>query len=141
MLLHNATHHVVRIDKEVEVIQYLADYAQRNNITVATLSAIGATDNAVVGAFDTDTHQYHSHHYTDKMEILSLVGNMTTKDNAPYIHLHAMLGMPDGSVVGGHLNSCTVSATCEMFIVSYSDSIDRQFDDNIGLNLMVTDDE
>lgn len=141
MLLHNATHHVVRIDRGCEVIQCLTNFAHSHNITTATLSAIGATNNAIVGAFDTDTHQYHSHHYTDKMEILNLTGNITTKDNAPYIHVHAMLGMPNGSVVGGHLNSCVVSATCEMFIISYSNSIDRQFDEQVGLNLMVTDNE
>lgn len=139
MILHNATHHVLRIDKGCEVIQYLTQFAQDNKIAVATISAIGATNNAVVGAFDTDTLTYHSHHYTSKMEILSLAGNITTKDNAPYIHLHAMLGMPDGSVVGGHLNSCVVSATCEMFVVSYSESVGRVFNQDVGLNLLVTD--
>ncbi len=141
MILHKGASHCIRIERGLDVIECLTQYVASNGITAARVSAIGATNNAVVGAFDTDSHQYHSHHYTDKMEILSLEGNVTTKNNAPYIHLHAMLGMPDGSVVGGHLNSCIVSATCEMFIDSYSDKIDRVFDEAVGLNLMVTNDE
>lgn len=141
MILDRAQCHVVRINKGVEVIEYLTQYVLQNNITVAQVSAIGATNNAVVGAFDTDTCEYHSHHYTDKMEILCLEGNVTTKDGQPYIHIHAMLGKPDGSVVGGHLNSCVVSATCEMFVHSYANSVERTFDQNVGLNLMVLDNE
>lgn len=141
MILHRGNSYCLRIERGVDVIEYLTQFVVDNGITVAKVTAIGATNNAVVGAFDTDTRQYHSHHYLDKMEILSIVGNVTTSKGAPYIHLHAMLGMPDGSVVGGHLNSCVVSATCEMFVDSYNDCVERIFDEQVGLNLMVTNDE
>ena len=41
----------------------------------------------------------------------------------------------DGSVVGGHLNSATVSATCEMFITVLDGTVERRRDDEVGLNL------
>ena len=40
-----------------------------------------------------------------------------------------------GAVVGGHLNSARVSATCEMVIRVIDGAVDRFKDDVTGLNL------
>ena len=45
----------------------------------------------------------------------------------------------NNSVYGGHLNSAIVSATCEMIIMIIDGTVDRKFDDNIGLNLLKFD--
>ena len=41
----------------------------------------------------------------------------------------------EGKVFGGHLNSATVSATCEMVIELIDGRVDRKFSDEVGLNL------
>ena len=49
-------------------------------------------------------------------ELLSLEGSVVPMDGSPIIHLHGVMGMPDGSVIGGHLFQATVFSTLELFI-------------------------
>lgn len=44
-------------------------------------------------------------------------------------------GDREGRVFGGHLNSATVSATCEMVVRALDGEVERQFDEKVGLNL------
>ena len=70
------------------------------------------------------------------MEITSLVGNISTKDGDVYLHLHINLCRADMSVIGGHLNECRISATCEMFVRKLPGSVGRKLDtETTGLNL------
>ena len=39
----------------------------------------------------------------DRMEVLSLIGEIMNDGNGPYVHGHVVLGRRDGSTAGGHL--------------------------------------
>ena len=52
-----------------------------------------------------------------------------------YSHIHMSAGNDKGEVFGGHLNRAIVSATCEMVINIIDGTVDRVFNDEIGLNL------
>jgi predicted DNA-binding protein with PD1-like motif len=70
------------------------------------------------------------------MEITSLVGSISTKGGEPYLHLHINLCREDMSVVGGHLNECRISATCEMIVRKIKGRVERKLDEDVtGLNL------
>ena len=55
-------------------------------------------------------------------ELLSLEGSVVPMDGEPVVHLHGVLGMPDGSVIGGHLFEARVFTTLELFIVGLEDT-------------------
>ena len=57
-------------------------------------------------------------------------------DSKPYIHLHMSAGDEKGAVYGGHLNKAVVSATCEMVVNILEGTVDRYYDEQIGLNLL-----
>jgi hypothetical protein len=42
-----------------------------------------------------------------------------------------------GSAFGGHLSAAVVSATAEIFVQIFPDTIERDFSNDIGLNLIV----
>lgn len=125
---------VARLDKGDKIAESLLQIAKNENIGLAEISGIGATDDFEVGVFDLDKSDYEHFHYTQNHEINSLVGNLTTKDNMPYLHLHLTATGADGKVVGGHLFEGVVSLTAEIFINTQNARLERRFDENIGIN-------
>ncbi len=126
----------IRIDRGEEILAQLEQVAERENIRLATISALGAVNDFTIGVFHTDTKEYHSNHFVGCYEIVSLTGTITTKDGAYYSHLHMSAGDGSGNVVGGHLNSALVSATCELVVTIIDGTVERRFSEDVGLNLL-----
>ncbi len=128
--------YIVRINRGEEVISKLTELCEKEGIKAASVEAIGASDHVVIGLYDVDTRQYHTHVIDEPMEITSLLGNVSTKDGKTYIHLHINVCKEDMTVLGGHLNECRISATCEMFVRTVNGIIERKLDETeTGLNL------
>ena len=131
----------VRIDRGEEIMSSLKKFCENEKITLAEVKALGAVDDFNVGLFDVAEKKYHSNHFQFPAEIVSLWGTITTKDGGFYSHIHMSAGDKDGHVFGGHLNSATVSATCEMIVDDLSEGgtngfvVERKFSDEVGLNL------
>ena len=126
---------IARIDRGEEILEQLKVIAEKEEIKLASVSALGATDDITVGVFRTGEKKYYANHFTGDMEIVSLTGTVSTMDGAFYPHLHMSAGDAEGHVFGGHLNRAVISATCEMVIRIIDGQVDRKFDENVGLNL------
>lgn len=126
---------VLRIDKGEEVLETIKKVALDENIKLANINALGATNSFTVGVFNTSEKKYYANSFEGDFEIVSLTGSINTMNGEFYSHLHMSCGDDTGKVFGGHLNKCIISATCEMFIYIIDGSVDREFDENIGLNL------
>lgn len=126
---------IVRIDRGEEILEQLAVVAQKENIKLASVQALGATDSFTVGVYDTESKQYHSNEFNGAFEIVSLVGTVNTMNGEFYSHLHMSAGNEKCEVFGGHLNRARVSATCELVITVINGTVDRFRDEKIGLNL------
>lgn len=131
---------VARIDKGEEILEQIKNIALKENIKLANINALGATNDITVGVFKTGEKKYYSNHFTGDMEITSLTGTINTMNGEFYSHLHISCGNAEGNVVGGHLNRAIVSATCEMVIYIIDGKVDRYFDEEIGLNLFKFED-
>lgn len=126
---------VVRIDKGEEILEQIKEIAVKENITLATVNAIGAVNDFTVGVFRTGEKKYYSNSFNGDFEIVSLTGTINTMNGEFYSHLHMSAGDADGKVFGGHLNKAVVSATCEMTISLIDGIVDRVYNEEIGLNL------
>ncbi len=126
---------VARLDKGEEILEQVKEIAAREEIKLASVRALGAVGAFTVGVFRTAEKQYHSNQFAGDFEIVSLTGTINTMDGAFYCHLHMSAGNEKGEVFGGHLNRAVVSATCEMVIEVIDGTVDRCFDEHIGLNL------
>ena len=126
---------IARMDKGEEILEQLKVIAEKESIKLASVSALGATDDITVGVFRTGEKKYYANRFTGDMEIVSLTGTISTMDGAYYAHLHMSAGDAEGHVFGGHLNRAVISATCEMVIRVIDGQVDRKFDENVGLNL------
>ncbi len=125
----------LRIDKGEEILEQLQAMAQAEHITLASVQALGAVDDFTVGVFNTTEKKYYANHFEGMYEIVSLTGTITTKNGEFYAHLHMSAGDDKGLVVGGHLNRAVVSATCEMVVTVVPGTVERVFNEDVGLNL------
>ena len=107
---------VVRIDKGEEILEKIKEIALKENIKLANINALGATNDFTVGVFKTTEKKYYSNNIKGDFEIVSLTGTINTMNNEFYAHIHMSAGNDKGEVFGGHLNRAIVSATCEMII-------------------------
>jgi predicted DNA-binding protein with PD1-like motif len=125
---------IARLDKGEEILEQLEKIAKAENIRLAEVSALGATNDITVGVFATAEKKYYANQFQGDMEIVSLTGTISTMDGNYYAHLHMSAGNDKGQVFGGHLNRAVISATCEMVIRIIDGSVDRKFNEEVGLN-------
>ena len=126
---------VVRIDKGEEILEKIKEIALKEDIKLANINALGATNDFTVGVFKVDEKKYYSIEFKGNFEIVSLTGTINTMNDEFYTHIHMSAGNDKGEVFGGHLNKAIVSATCEMIITIIDGRVDRYFDEDVGLNL------
>lgn len=126
---------IARIDKGEEILTQLKNIALKEEIKLASVRALGATDDFTVGVFKVDEKKYYANHFTGDFEIVSLTGTISTMNGEYYAHLHMSAGDEQGRVFGGHLNEAIISATCEMVIEVIDGQVDRIRDESVGLNL------
>lgn len=127
---------VARLEVGEEVIASLSDIAEREGVTFAEVSGIGAADEFDVSVYDVKAKVYFDNEFREPMEITSLLGTVSEKDGEPYVHIHATAGRADGTVIGGHLKRAVISATCELVLHTVYGRVPRFYDERTGLNLM-----
>ena len=126
---------VVRMDRGEDIVEQVKVLAEREQIRLASVQALGAVNDFTVGVFNTETKVYGSNRFQGPYEIVSLTGTIDTMDGKFYTHLHMSAGNAQGQVFGGHLNRAVISATCEMVVTVIPGSVDRAFSPEVGLNL------
>ena len=127
---------IIRIDRGENVISCLKEICRDFHIKAASVSGIGATDDFTCGVFNVRTKEYKEICFTGMYEIISLCGNITAKDDEPYIHIHICASDENGTCVGGHLIQANISVTCEIVLSIIDTEIDRSYDSSIGINLL-----
>ena len=126
---------IARIDKGEEILTTIKEISLKENIKLASVQALGATDEFTVGVYKVDEKKYYANEFKGYFEIVSLTGTINTMDGEFYTHIHMSAGNDKGEVFGGHLNKAIVSATCEMVIDIIDGNVDRKYDEEIGLNV------
>ena len=126
---------IARIDKGEEILGKIKELAIKENIKLAHVSGLGAVKDFTAGVFNVAEKKYYSNHFEGNFEIVSLTGTISTMNGEAYVHLHMSAGGEGGQVFGGHLQRAVVSATCEMVVTVIPGTVDRAFDEEIGINL------
>ena len=128
---------VARIDRGEEILAQIKELALKENIKLAHVSALGATNDFTVGVYKVNEKKYYKNNFVGDFEIVSLTGTINTMNHEFYTHIHMSAGNDSGEVFGGHLNEAVVSATCEMVITIIDGEVERFLDDETGLNLFL----
>lgn len=126
---------IVRLDPGEEIVAAIKEVCVKKNITLASVSAIGAVKEFSAGVYSLESQTYFQTDFAGEYEILSLSGTVSTMDGNYYSHFHISAADRNGVAVGGHLNSATVSATCEVVVNVIEGRVDRSKNAQTGLNV------
>ena len=69
---------VVRIDRGEEILDKIRELAIAENIKLASVTALGATNDFTVGVFNTAEKKYYANEFKGAFEIVSLTGTINT---------------------------------------------------------------
>ncbi|HEY3920092.1 MAG TPA: PPC domain-containing DNA-binding protein [Stellaceae bacterium] len=131
--------YAVALETGDEAVKVLTDFVRAEEIEAASITAIGAFRRAVLGYFDWQSKQYKKIPVEEQVEVLSLLGDVAVSEGAPTLHIHAVLGKSDGSVIGGHLLSSEVRPTLEVIITQSPSYLRKAKDPETGLALLAID--
>jgi predicted DNA-binding protein with PD1-like motif len=127
---------IERLPHGVDLYEELTRIARHENIRCGRIAAIGATTHAIVAFYDQATNTYNPLDFEGGMEILSLQGNISVRDEAPFVHAHILLGDKEGKMFGGHLLPGTKIFACEVIIDVFDGrELVRAFDEQTELYL------
>ncbi len=125
-----------KLSYENDLLEELNGICIEKNITLGKIEAIGAVKKACVGFYNQISREYQFLDFDRPSEILNLTGNISIKDNKPFVHAHILLADESGNAYGGHLAPGTIVFACEFIIYSFSGAeLKRGMDDKTGLPL------
>ena len=128
---------VVVLDAGDEAFAAISRFADMNRLGGASLSAIGAFERATVGWFDLRAKTYLPIEIDEQCEGLTLLGDIAIGDDGKAsLHMHAVLGLKDGSTRGGHFLSGIVRPTLEVTIVETPTHLRRRKQPGLGIALV-----
>ncbi|MET4071297.1 putative DNA-binding protein with PD1-like motif [Bradyrhizobium sp. S3.2.6] len=128
---------VLILDQGEEAFESITEFADRERIAGASVSAIGAFSGAKVGWFDFAAKAYKPIEVKEQCEVLSLLGDVAQGDDGKAsLHLHAVLGLKDGTLRGGHFLSGAVQPTLEVTIIETALHLRRKKRSDLGIALI-----
>ena len=93
---------VARMDKGEEICAKLLELAEAEDIRLASVSGIGASNDVTLGVFNPYIKEYSQQRYwMSYYELASVTGTLSRKDGEPYLHLHAVIGQHQPFVFRG----------------------------------------
>jgi len=123
------------LKKVDDLIPELTAILKEAKISAGAITGIGAVTGAELGYFNGQTKSYEKIQVQESLEIVSLKGNISIKDDGVFPHLHAVLSKKDFSVVGGHFFAGIVYAFEFEMLVLAGKPFTRKFDEATGLFL------
>ncbi len=131
--------YVVVCDAGDEAVAVLNQFARAERLEAAQVTAVGAFERAVVGWFDPAIKQYRRNPVDEQCELVSLIGDVAMGEDGPVLHMHAALGLADGTTRGGHLLEGRVYPTLEAVVTETPAELRKVMRPDIGLALIDVD--
>ena len=122
-----------------DLLEEITGICVDKKISLVKIEALGAVQKARVGFYNQKVREYQFLSFDKPLEILNLTGNISIKDDKPFVHAHIILADESGNAYGGHLAPGTITFACEFVIHSFSGAeLIREMDEETGLPLWKT---
>jgi len=126
---------LVVLSKGDEIFKSLYKVVEELNIKFSWINGIGAADKITLGSYPSSLKKYIKKDFDNEFELASIMGNITIKEDAPFIHIHATISDEECNAFAGHLFSATITVTCEIILNISDKPIYRKECNEVGLYL------
>ncbi len=116
------------------ILESLTKVVREKDMKGATLTGLGAIKDVELGFYDVEEQQYIRQTFIDDYELVSLHGNLSLKEDEPYLHVHIVMSDKAFNCKGGHLFEAKVAATVEIWLHPFGEMPVRAFDKRVGLH-------
>lgn len=128
--------YAVIFGKGDEVMAGLTEFAQKYHLGASRITGIGGIEDATIGFFELAQKRHRPMQINQQCEVLSLLGDIALFHGKPVVHLHMVVGFPDGSAHGGHLLKALVWPTMEVIVTDYPNTMHKKLDAESGAALI-----
>lgn len=94
---------VFALPRHSDIHDQVTRFCVKNKVRKGWINILGAVAESKLGYYSQVQHTYHHRVFKEELEIVACVGNVSLKDGAPFLHLHAALGDTKLRTWGGHL--------------------------------------
>ncbi|HET8776993.1 MAG TPA: PPC domain-containing DNA-binding protein, partial [Candidatus Limnocylindria bacterium] len=102
---------VGRLETGSDLVAEIERFCLEQGVVAAQVTVIGALRRAAYAYYEQDDHRYLELSSETHHEIVGFTGNVSLRDDKPFLHAHATLADASGATVGGHLlRGCEVFA-------------------------------
>jgi predicted DNA-binding protein with PD1-like motif len=110
----------VRFSPGDEILSGLTDLARAEGIRAAQITGLGGLSSALLAFGDPSIGDFVFKlvPVDEKSELVSLDGTVSMRGDEPYVHLHAVVALSDGSTRGGHVLALDVAPVAEVTILA-----------------------
>jgi predicted DNA-binding protein with PD1-like motif len=115
----NARRFQVVFSRGDEAIQGLKEFADRNNLTLAHLTAFGALQSASISWFEADKRIYKTIRLKEMMEVTSFTGSIVKNPTTGVrtVHVHGSVAIyRNGTVYAGHITDAVIGPTMQVYV-------------------------
>ena len=127
---------VGRLATGSDLVEEIERLCAEQGVLAAQVTVIGAVRRASYAYYEQVDHRYVELGSATHHELVGFVGNVSLRDDRPFLHAHATFADASGATVGGHLlRGCEVFAA-EVMIRELGDVfLVRAHDEQTGLAL------
>jgi len=118
-----------------ELVKSVLEFVKERKVKMAVFTVIGAVEDATLAYYDQTKHEYQKIQFEEHLEIAEAFGNISSKDEKPFAHIHAVLSDPAGRTCAGHLLRATVFAAEVHIQELIGEKLEREYDQTTGLAL------
>ena len=143
LLNKSESFYILRLDPGEELRGEVEKFCKKQGVVAAWMNALGSCKELELAYYNLEKKEYETKNFLEDLEIATIVGNIAIKDGNPFVHIHGTFSNSEMSVIGGHINRCVVSATCEVSIWPMGATspegtrrVGRKYDEFTGLYLL-----
>lgn len=127
---------VGRLATGSDLVEEIERFCLEREVTAAQVTVVGAVRRARYAYYEQVEHRYLELESGSHHEITGFVGNVSLRDDKPFLHAHATFADATGATVGGHLLRGTEVFAAEVMIRELRDvALARLPDEETGLAL------